>query len=60
MNKIIILNFEDASVHIFDYDNQAYDDALDFFEVINEEEGYNFKEQNCEWMIVKDLKIEIH
>jgi len=61
MNKIIILNFENGEVHIFDYDNKKYEDPSDFFIDINETyKDIHLRENNCQYMIVEDLTIEIH
>lgn len=57
--KIIILDFETGTTHIFDYDS-SYHDAEEFFEDVNERLGYNFSSKNCEYMIVDNLTIEIH
>lgn len=61
-NKIIILNFSTAKVHVFSFDENIYsnDNIIDFFDVMNEKGDYNFKESQCQWMIVDELKLEIH
>jgi len=62
MKKIIILDFSTAEVHIFPFDENIYsnDDIINFFNDMNEEGDYNFKESQCQWMIVDELKLEIH
>lgn len=60
IKKIIILDFETAEIHIFDFDDAIFEDFNDFAESINEEFGLNLSESNCEWMIVKELNIQIH
>ena len=60
MKKIIILDFESAEVHVFNYDSNIFEDFSDFVIVINEEHDLNLREKNCQWMIVDDLNIQIH
>lgn len=59
MKKIIILDFSIAETFIFSYDENTVDCIDDYFETVNEEFGYNFKETNCQWMIVDELKLTI-
>tara|TARA_R110002020_G_C16199797_1_gene766182 strand:- start:786 stop:968 length:183 start_codon:yes stop_codon:yes gene_type:complete len=59
MKKIIILDFSIAETFIFSYDESPGSDITDYFDKINDEAGYNFKETNCQWMIVDELKLTI-
>jgi len=54
--KIIILDFRTAEVHIFTYDQNIWENDIDFIE----SEEINLNSNDCQWMIVDDLKIEIH
>ena len=58
--KIIILDFSTAEVHVFPYDKNIWDDGEDFIEDENENGDIALSLSNCQWMIVDDLKIEIH
>lgn len=60
--KIIILDFATAVVHVFTFDENIYSSGaiVDFFDAMNEEGDYGLKESQCEWMIVQELKLEIH
>ena len=58
--KIIIMDYCTSEVHIFTYDENAYEDYQDFYEHINEEEGFNFRDSQCYCMVVDELKLEIH
>jgi len=53
-NKIIILDFATAEVHIYDYDTNVWEDAEEFLEELK------FSSNECQWMIVEKLKLEIH
>ncbi len=55
--KIIILDYSTAEVHIFPYDSAIYEDGEDF---ITQWDGYDFRLSEVNYMIVKSLKIEIH
>lgn len=57
--KIIILDFAFGEVHVFDYDENVYEDFEDFYAHM-EEEGYNFSDSNCQCMVVDELKIQIN
>ena len=59
MKKIIILDFSIAETFIFSYDEPPESHITDYFDRINDEGGYNFKESNCQWMIVDELKLTI-
>ena len=58
--KIIILDFATTETHVFDYDEGTFEDFYDFIEAVNEEFDLHLSESNCEWMIVKELNIQIH
>lgn len=62
IKKIIILDFSTAEVHVFTFDENIYsnDEIVDFFDAMNEEGDYGFKESQCQWMITNELKLEIH
>jgi hypothetical protein len=53
-SKIVILDFSTAEVHIHDYNELYYENIEDFLI----EKGY--KEGDCHYMIVKELKLTIH
>lgn len=47
-------------IHIFPYDEETMEDIADLYDAINEEYGYDFKESNCDYIIMKELNIQIH
>lgn len=53
MKKIIILDFETGEVHIYNYSDKEDSDE-DFLRSIGHSPS------NCQWMIVPDLKLQIH
>jgi hypothetical protein len=53
MKKIIILDFSDAEVYIKDYDDKVWQDAEDFLA------EHGFRESDCQWMIVDQVKFNI-
>jgi len=57
MQKIIILDFSTAKVHIFNFDKNVFDDGESFLEAHPE---YGFKESQCQWMISDEINLEIH
>jgi endonuclease IV len=60
--KIIILDFNSAEVHVFDYTNDIRND-LDFKEFLNylaDARGILLRELDCQWMITDNLNIQIH
>ena len=61
-SKIIILDYASSDVHVFDYDKKVYGgDYEAFYEAINEERGFDFKDSQCSCMIVDgDIDITIH
>ncbi len=59
MKKIIILDFSIGETFIFSYDEPNESNITEYFDRINDEGGYNFKESNCQWMIVDELKLTI-
>jgi len=54
MKKIIILDFEGAEVIIKDYDQ-----GFDLIEPENFLISLNLNPNNCQWMIVDELKLKI-
>ena len=59
MEKIIVLDFSSPDVYIFDFDSTIYsnDNIEDFFDMINDKHDLNLREQDCQWMINKELTI---
>jgi hypothetical protein len=53
MKKIIILDFSDAEVYIKDYDDKVWQNAEDFLS------EHGFRESDCQWMIVDQVKFNI-
>lgn len=53
MKKIIILDYCNAKVFIKDYDNEKWELSEEFLT------AHGFKEDDCHWMIVNEVKIEI-
>ena len=53
MEKLVILDFEDGSVHFYDVDSEAD---------INEEyiDNLGFNTDNCYWMFAQELEIIHH
>ncbi len=57
MKKIIVLNFLTREVFILNYDENIWEDPEDF---ISESELLdNVSHNNCQWMVVKDMKLII-
>ena len=59
MKKIIILDFQTAEVHIFDYDPTVYESYEEFYSS-NEATDLGLRETNCETMVVDQLILHIH
>ena len=63
MQKIIILNQQNGSIHVFDFDEDLWDlnerDIQDFYDSLNMEE-YGFQDDECSYMLVDELSIQIH
>lgn len=57
--KVIVLDFTDGSVQVFDYDQNIYEDVDEFIQYL-EEGGFISGSSNCQWMAVKELNIKIH
>ncbi len=55
MSKIIILDFTFAETHIFNYDENIWENAEEF--IANHTD---LDISNCNWMIVKELNLKIH
>ena len=53
MEKLVILDYSDASVHFFDVDSDA-----DIDEEYIERLGFNCS--NCYWMFGENMRIEFH
>lgn len=53
MEKLVIIDFSDTSVHFFDVDSEANVDD----EYI---EGLGFHCSNCSWMLAENMHIEFH
>jgi hypothetical protein len=53
MKKIIILDFSNGEVYIKNYDDKQWEDAEDFLS------EHGFKETDCQWMIVSQVKFNI-
>lgn len=56
MKKLIILDFGTGEVHIYPYDENIWESPEDF----TDEDGYMIIDSNCQYMVVKDLKLQIH
>ena len=56
--KIIILDFQTGVVEIFNY-SPDFGDAEDYMHEL-EKEGSISKASDCQWMVVNDLKLQIH
>ena len=50
-NKIVILCYLSSKVFVFNYDENIYDNAEDFFESELAKE-YELQESNCQYMVV--------
>lgn len=60
IQKIIILDFSNGNVHVFDFDPNIYIDGEHFISE-NEKEGeIDFRLADCQWMITNSLNIQIH
>lgn len=60
MKKIIVLDFLTQEVHTFDYDENKYDDIDYFLDDFNEQFDLGIKASNCQFMVVDELKLNIH
>lgn len=62
MKKIIILDFNSTVTHVFDFDENTDDsnNIVDFLDGVNNKYDLYLKESECQWMIVEELKLEIH
>lgn len=50
--RIIILDFATAEVHIFNYDSNVYEDGEHFLKEQHSEHGRTFRKEDCQWMVV--------
>lgn len=57
--KIVILDFGTGEVHAYPFDENIWADGEEFIASENEEEC-RLSLNNCQWMIVEDLNIQIH
>lgn len=55
LKKIIILDFKTQEVLVYEYDENVWKDCVEFLE--SDEIGLN--SNDCQWMVVDKLKIEI-
>lgn len=62
IKKIIILDFNSTVTHIFDFNENIYnnEEIQDFLDAINSEYDLYLKESECQWMITDELKLKIH
>ena len=56
--KIIVLDYQTAEVHIFNY-SPDFGDAEDYMYEL-QQDGSISKVGDCNWMVVDDLKLQIH
>jgi hypothetical protein len=56
--KIIVLDFQTQSVDIFNY-SLDFGDAEEYMYEL-EKNGSISKVSDCQWMVVDDLKLQIH
>jgi len=55
VKKIIILDFFTQEVLVYDYDENIWEDCIEFLE--SDQIGLN--SNNCQWMVVDELNIKI-
>lgn len=55
MKKIIILCFETNKVLVYPYDENVWEDCIEFME----SEEININSNNAQWMVVDNLNIQI-
>ena len=60
MEKITILDFSSAEVHVFPYNKDDWESEEDFLMAHNNNEGFPLSSTNCQWMISKEVDIVIH
>jgi hypothetical protein len=56
MKKLIVLNFTNGEVHIYPYDENIWDSPED----VTDEYGDLIIDNNCQYMVVEELKLQIH
>jgi|LakMenEpi03Aug12_release.lakeMendotaPanAssembly.Ray.scaffolds.fasta_scaffold5872710_1 hypothetical protein len=56
--KIIVLDFQTGTVDVFNY-SPDFGDAEEYMYEL-EKEGSISKVSDCQWMVVDDLKLQIH
>ena len=59
MQKIIILDFSTAEVHVFNFDSNVFEDGEDFISQANDHYGIDLREQDCQWLITNDSELNI-
>ena len=59
MQKIIILDFITGKVTVHDYDPNVWDDAHDCIRALIDEGLIDTIIESCEFMVVKELSIQI-
>ena len=64
MQKIIILNQQNGSIHVFDFDEDLWDlnerDIQEFYDYLSFNHGFSFRDSECSYMLVDELSIQIH
>jgi len=53
--KIIILVFDTEEVLVYDYDENVWEDCIEFLE----SDEININSNNCQWMVINELNIQI-
>ena len=56
---LVVLDFEVGDVQVIPYDSNAYEDVEDFAEALSEEMGIELNLNNSQYMITRNLKINI-
>lgn len=60
MKKIIIFDHSVSEVHIFEYNEEVWDDVVDFYDSVNDMFGTTFKDSQCSYMICDTINLTIH
>jgi hypothetical protein len=55
IKKIIILDFGESKVLVYDYDENIWESPED----MTDENGNYILDSNCQWMVVDELNIKI-
>lgn len=56
MKKIIVLDFKNQKVHVYPYDEENWEDSIDFLLSVNNQLDIS----NCQWMVVDTLNLTIY